>query len=110
MNYEVINTPTNKIRRTNYEDYTVLYNTEDYTFEAYYKKEKYAECKLEGFYKNGEKIKDFSEFAYCHVKQGYKKTNNSQISIDFFDEEPNIDKWYFADRDPAYTILLKPSN
>ena len=26
MNYEVINTPTNKIRRTNYEDYTVLYN------------------------------------------------------------------------------------
>ncbi|MBQ3125348.1 MAG: alpha-galactosidase [Clostridia bacterium] len=110
MKNEVINTPTNKIRHTNYEDYTILFNTEDYTFEAYYKKEKFVECKLEGFYKNGEKAADFSDFAYCLVRQGYKKTNNSQISLAFFDEVPNINMWYEADKEPVYTILLKPSN
>ncbi|MEE0410127.1 MAG: hypothetical protein UD759_05015, partial [Clostridia bacterium] len=87
MKYEVINTPLNKVRYTNYEDYTVLVNTEDYTFECYYKKEKFAECKLEGFYRNGEKETDFSEFPFCFVRQGYKKTNNSQMSLAFFDKE-----------------------
>ena len=110
MKYEVINTPTNKIRHTNYEDYTILFNTEDYTFEAYYKKEKFAECKLEGFYKNGEKVADCSDFAYCLVRQGYKKTNNSQISLAFFDQVPNINMWYEADREPVHTILLKASD
>ena len=111
MKYEVINTPLNKVRYTNYEDYTVLVNTEDYTFECYYKKEKFAECKLEGFYRNGEKETDFSEFPFCFVRQGYKKTNNSQMSLAFFDKEPgSISMWYETDIEPIHTVLIKPSN
>ncbi len=104
------NTPLSKKRYTNYEDYTIIFDSETYEFECYYKKEKFADCKIEGFYKDGKKEIDFSDFAFCHVKQGYKKTNNSQISLDFYDHVPNIDMWYYADAEPVYTILLKPSN
>ena len=67
------NTPLSKKRYTNYEDYTIIFDSETYEFECYYKKEKFADCKIEGFYKDGKKEIDFSEFAYCKILNGYKK-------------------------------------
>ena len=104
------NTEISKRRYTNYQDYTLIFDTENYEFEAYYKKEKYAEGKIEGFYKNGEKSTDFSIFPHRHVKQGYKKTNDTQIIFDFYDHVPEIDMWNCTESKPVHTMFLKASN
>ena len=98
------NTPISKKRYTNYQDYTLMFDTETYQYEAYYKKEKYAEGKIEGFYKNGEKEIDFSEFAYTKISQNYSKLKNSAISIRFFDHIPEFDKWNVTESKPVYTL------
>ncbi len=104
------NTETSKRRYTNYQDYTLIFDTEKYEFEAYYKKVKYAEGKIEGFYKNGEKSTDFYAFPHRHIKQGYKKTNDTQIILDFYDHVPEIDMWNCTESKPAHTMVLKASN
>lgn len=91
-------------RYTNYQDYTLMFDTETYQYEAYYKKEKYAEGKIEGFYKNGEKETDFSEFAYTKISQNYSKLKNSAISIRFFDHTPEFDEWNVTESKPVYTL------
>ena len=104
------NTPLSKKRYTNYEDYTIIFDSETYEFECYYKKEKFVDCKIEGFYKDGKKEIDFSEFAYCKILNGYKKTNNSQLALSFYDHVPEFDYWDCTESKPVCVVLLKPSN
>ena len=103
-------TPLSKIRYSNYEDYTLNYNTETNEFTAYYKKEKFLVGKLEGFYRNGKKQTDFSDFEYCHVSQGFKKENNSHIALTFYDHVPEIGEWDVIEDEPICKVTINIGN
>lgn len=104
------NTPKSTVVYTNYEDYTLNFNKETYEFTVFYKQEKFACGKIDGFYRDGEKVKDFAEYAHCHVTQGYKKTNNSLVTLSFYDHVPEFDWWNTTEAEPVCKVLFKVGN
>lgn len=103
-------TPKSTVVYTNYEDYTLNFNKETYEFTAYYKKEKFVCGKIDGFYRDGKKTQDFSEYAYYHVTQGYKKTHNSLVTISFYDHIPEFDSWNCTESKPLCKFFFKTGN
>lgn len=104
------NTPFSTVVYTNYEDYTLNFNRETQEFAVFYKKEKFAYGKIEGFYGEGENAKPFSDFVFYRIKQGYKKENCSHVVMEFYDVVPVFDEWYFTESKPLFTITLKTGN